>query len=204
MYADHVPIINAAARAKPAIFARTVLFAALSARQPFNTVRHQLRDVTRVGERSTYLFAWKLDTYRYLQDHGDTVWSEVCATTNAEAAIWAVTRVPGMGVVKGAFVCQMLGHDVACLDTRNIKREGLNPRAYRHMDKNSNAWRRSIARYVGETGGRAAELWDAWCTDVAATYRMTPDECSAEHLAIVPKRDCRYAPLPVFNDEIPF
>jgi hypothetical protein len=38
MYRDHVPLINAAMRASPDNFVRGVMFAVLSARQPFTSV----------------------------------------------------------------------------------------------------------------------------------------------------------------------
>lgn len=46
--------------------------------------------------------------------------------------------------------------------------------------------RKHVLAYVRETYGRAEEYWDAWCTDVAQTYGLTPEAVSELHLAILP------------------
>jgi hypothetical protein len=98
-------------------------------------------------------------------------------------------RVPGLGIVKAGFALQLMGYDVACLDTRNIKREGRNPRAFRsdgEARKAGPAFKKKIARYLSEVEGRAQEYWDAWCQDVASDIGITAAEVSGLHLAIIP------------------
>jgi hypothetical protein len=212
MYDTHVPPICAAMRADPKVFWRGTMFAILSIQQMFPTVPRALADVDDKGWGSRFLFGSKRDAYLYLENNTEAVWSRVCATDDAEEAIWTVAQIPGVGIIKSAFVCQMIGFDVACLDTRNIQREGRSPREFRaetNKRKLQPAFRRHIARYIRETGGRARELWDAWCTDVAATYGQTPDAISKVHLTtIVPVgyRDLPAPPVPLYgqSDDIPF
>lgn len=189
MYRDHVPIIaEAAANGAPA-FTRVCMFAVLSARQQFVTVPDQFEALDRDGEGSEFLFSWKLGAYRYLRDNETRLWRKIMAIPkqNAAQAIAALCEVPGLGIVKAAFALQMMGWDCACLDTRNIKREKRDPRAYRsdgEARKSGPAWQRKIARYCAETAGKAEFYWDTWCAEVGQVYDLTADNVSAIHLIV--------------------
>lgn len=191
MYNEHVPVINSAMRQCPETFARGIMFAVLSARQPFSNIAVQMDDLAAKGEKSRYLFAWKRDCYLYVEKHKEQIWRDTCAAHDSETALKILTKVPGLGIVKSAFVLQFIGHDIACLDVRNIVREGRDPNAFKSNGpkyKASKAFERKISRYISETQGRARELWDVWCADVAETYGMTAHGVSEAHLRIVPRR----------------
>lgn len=166
------------------------MFAVLSARNPFTRVPDELAELDTKGEAAAGLWGWKLDSYRYLCDHGPRVWREVLdAGADTEKALHTICQVPGLGIVKGAFVLQMLGHDIACLDTRNIAREARDPNAYKsggHRGKSSPKFRHMVLQYIGETGGKAKFYWDTWCREIASVYDMDADSVSAMHLAVIP------------------
>lgn len=171
MYLDHVPKIAAAMHACPDTFAAGIMFAVLSARVPFVRVPEMLLEIAEHGK------------------HAAALWRETCAAKDSETAIVILTRIPGMGIVKAGFVLQLLGHDVACLDTRNIQREDRDPRAYRsdgEKRKAMPAFKRKIARYVADVGGKAGAYWDAWCTEIGGIYDMSAEDVSALHLCFVP------------------
>lgn len=209
MYKTDVPQINAAMRADYPTFCRGVMFSILSARVQFPRVPEQCKELKQRGRDAACLWGWKFDAYVYLREHGPKIWLDTCHARTSEDGLWILTRIPGLGVVKAAFVLQMLGHDIACLDVRNIEREGCNPRAYRsdgEARKGKEAFKRKIARYVADTSGRARELWDQWCTDVAADYGSTPKRISALHLTSIVRPGLRnLAPVaPKTNSDIPF
>lgn len=205
MYAEHVPIINAAMRASPEVFMRGCMFAVLSARTQFVLVPDQMKCVRKRGEKSPALWNWKFDAYCYLNENVEHIHKLVCNQRDTGAAMALLCAVPGLGIVKGAFVLQMLGHDIACLDVRNVQREGLNPRAYTSHHKTSKRWSQLIAQYVEQTQGRAQELWDVWCHDVAGTYGLSAEKISEMHLtAIVPKSMRQMAPIAPISQQIPF
>ena len=89
--------------------------------------------------------------------------------------------VPGLELVKAGFALQLAGYDVACLDTRNVRRENRDPRAFRAPYTN-----RRLDAYLRETEGKAASYWDAWCEDVAHARGGNADDISALHLAVLP------------------
>jgi hypothetical protein len=208
MYAEHVPSIAAYMRADADQFVRGALFALLSIRQRFVTVPNQMADVEKRGARSPFLFGSKLAAWRYIRRHKRELFAAVTGD-DTRAALQAVSAIPGIGLVKGAFILQLAGHDVACLDSQNIEREGLDPRAFRSdaRIKKSKAWARKLDRYLAETGGKARFYWDAWCDYVGPQYGLSGEECSAIHLAIV-TRDCGRVALPCGNlshsGDIPF
>lgn len=202
MYREHcLGIIAPAMRADITVFRRGIMFAVCSIRQPTINVPDQLAVLFDGAEDENPLFGHKFQAWDYVNDDAKcaALWRELETFAErigaavrwdqnqvAEAAIIALLRVPGLGIVKAAFVAQLMGFDVACLDARNIKREGRNPRAFRTDGRTPASLSGKVQRYVVETYGRAEEYWNAWCADVAEAYSQTPEEVSALHLSIIP------------------
>lgn len=191
MYSDHVPLLTRHGQTARGL-ADLATFVLLTIRQQFPRVPDEMKDVRKTGENSRALFAWKLEGYRDLHKPAwEGVAARVLATRKADYAIETLMgAVHGLGIVKAAFVAQMLGHPVACLDSRNLVRLGLSKRAFR-------AWRgdgysaraigRKVTAYVAtcERAGGASFLWDAWCTEVGRDYGSTAQQISAMHLAAI-------------------
>ena len=207
MYATHVPQINGAMRADLATFKRGIMFAILSARVQFPRAPDQCADLAKMGKDAKCLWGHKYGAYLYLEEHGETLWRQGCAERDSEQALCLLTKIPGLGIVKAAFVLQMLGHDIACLDVRNIIRDGRDPRAFRSdaREKASPQWRKKIARYVAETKGQAQFYWDRWCEEVAKDYGSTAERISQDHVNAIVRKRLRLPSEPVMHDEtIPF
>ncbi len=188
MYAEHNPKIADGMRRDPETFIRGALFALLSIRQPVIYVPDMLSEVSREGRNAQSLFGFKRDAYDHLQEHGTSLWQAVTRAQTPRAAIVAALSVPGLGIVKGTFVAQLAGHDVACLDSRNMKRLGMPMRAWRSdgiIGKTAPAFQRKLDRYLSLVEGRAEEFWNDWCNDVAPRWKMSAHEISALHLSIV-------------------
>lgn len=196
MYKDHcVATIAPAMRQEPAIFRRGAMFAVCSIRQPTINVPDQLGVLFDGVEDENPLFGHKFKAFDFIMSNAAmAVHYNLCrfykadwdTNEKAEQAIIALLACPGLGIVKAAFVAQLMGFDVACLDARNITRDQRNPRAFRTDGKRPEQLGAKVRAYVNETGGRAEEYWNAWCHDVAAAYGRTAQEISALHLAIVP------------------
>lgn len=193
MYAEHVPTIAHAMREDLDTFKRGVLFAILSIRQPIRNVPAMLDDVERESASSVYLFGHKRKAYAWLQVNAERLWLHLKCDAGApepeasRAALHRLIEVPGLGVVKAGFVAQLMGFDIACLDSRNVTRQGREPRAYRLDPRDMQGGRRKriVDAYVADVGGQAAEYWDAWCEYVAPFHGLEAFEVSALHLAIL-------------------
>lgn len=187
MYERDNPVIAFAMRNEDAAFVRGALFAILSIRQKITNVPAQLERVEQ-GELED-LFGFKREAYYWLRERAPELRAAILSAPDNRARLLIIAECPGLGIVKGAFILQLMGYDVACLDSRNIKREGRNPRAYRSDGARKTtcprAWHRKIERYLAEVEGKAREYWNAWCEDVANAYKLTAEEVSGLHLAIV-------------------
>jgi len=207
MYLEHVPKIAAAMRADYPTFERGVMFAILSARVQFSRMPDQCKELERRSDKAGCLWSWKYRAYCELRERGLAMHGAMTCFTDPVDALEHITSLYGLGLVKGAFVCQLMGYDVACLDIRNVKREGLDQRGWEY-EKNGR-WRKHCERYVAATLGRAQELWDAWCTEVGPDYGMTPEACSQLHLDLILNYSRRLkslspAKVQIRNEEVPY
>lgn len=175
-----------------AVWHRGAIFAVCSIRQATINVPDQLGILFDDAEGENPLFGSKFNAFSDIMGPlGAVIWSDLrqpLGNTKAscEYAIGRLLEIRGLGIVKAAFIAQLMGYNVACLDSRNVTREGRNPRAFRTDGKTPQQLAPKVRQYVSETFGRAQEYWDAWCIDVAGAYGRTAQEISELHLAIVP------------------
>jgi hypothetical protein len=210
MYRDHVAILNAGIRHDPDIFCKAVTFAVLSMRQTFVSAVQSMKTFTGMTDR--HLWGFKRGAYDFTRKNKFCLWERAKAAQSSESGLEVLTEIPGLGIVKAAFVLQMMGHDIGCLDSRNVQRLSLNPREWRTdgpARKQSPAFKRKIQRYVDFTAGRAEELWNDWCEDAARVYHVSADEISRDHLVILSgKRRSEFGeflPVPLIGKtETPF
>lgn len=197
MYLDHCTrTIAPAMRADLNVWRRGAMFAVCSIRQATTNVPGQLAALFDGTEDENPLFGHKFAAFEDIMGSlGADCWADMRSVYNVsrgnskascEYVIMRLLRIRGLGIVKAAFVAQLMGFNVACLDARNVAREGRNPRAYRTDGKKPEQLGSKVRAYVGETFGRAEEYWDAWCRDVADAYDLSPQAVSELHLAIVP------------------
>lgn len=159
------------------------------------TTHNQMLDIDKHGADSKYLWNNKRDGYLYLQEHKQVLYGAIKEAVKANDAVGAIdvlTNVPSLGIVKAAFVVQMCGLDVACIDSHNCDRLGL-PRTALRFNKNvkPDVKRKKIADYVTftrKTGG-SEYWWDTWCNYVAGNRANksldTGDKVSKFHVTAV-------------------
>lgn len=191
MYANHNPTIANAMRNDVDTFIRGATFAVLSIRQPIFLVGVQMLDVDEFRSESQWLFGHKRNAYRYLQENGTRLHASLIACNNDPAsAIATLVETPGLSIVKSAFVAQLMGFDVGCIDSRNVARLGLKPREFETWHDSPARRAKRIDAYCERYAGQAQALWDAWCIDVAQAYSgryASAEAVSAEHLVILPE-----------------
>jgi hypothetical protein len=184
MYAEHNPQIAEAMADSAEGFTRGVAFTLLSIRQRFHLVPSMLSDVDRDGLASRHLWGWKRQGYAYACDHAEALRQSVLASETPKDAVSHLLQVPGLGIVKSAFVAQLAGFDIACVDSRNAARLGLDPEHWKGATPEK--LDSYCELYSGQ--GRGEQFWNAWCTDVAQAYPghyADANAVSADHLAVV-------------------
>lgn len=202
MYKEHcIAAIAPAMRDDLSVFRRGFMFAVCSIRQATINVPDQLGVLFDGAEGENPLFGHKFNAWAHISDDAKAayLWKKLnfyyCLKDTfrdrptraaTSVALETLLEVPGLGIVKSAFILQLMGFDVACLDSRNVKREKRNPREFRTDGLPATKLRAKVGAYLDETFGRAAEYWDAWCADVATSYSMTAEAVSALHLSILP------------------
>lgn len=169
----------------------TIAFVLCTIQQPFAYTDRQMADIRANGAASKYLFGAKRTGYQYALDHAAELHAailEASKSGDTVAAIDALSAIPGLGIVKAAFVAQICGFDVACLDMHNLRRLGYSETAFKFPKGLKRETRLAkIARYVElcrATGG-ARHWWNSWCDFVAGNRAnkalATGDAVSAFH-----------------------
>jgi len=195
MYQRDNPIIARHMLAHSDNFANGVTFVFTTIQQSLASTVTQMQDIRSNGADSKYLFGSKRDGYLYVQKHKKRLHKQMCEYVkngDTESALDLLTDVPCLGIVKAAFVAQLCGMDVACIDSHNCDRLGLARTALKLAKTVKPATKlKKIGDYVAlckRTGG-SQYWWDTWCEYVAgnnANKKLpTGDAVSAFHVVAV-------------------
>ena len=176
------------------------MFVTATIQQPIEQVPAILADYREHGPASKYAWGWKSEALAHYAAHRETIYGDLMAIYTGvsdpegrEVALLSyLATLPGLGLVKGAFVAQLAFGIGGCMDSHNMKRFGANPArfsasAFKSL-KGAQKRAERIAEYVAlvnSVGGGPA-LWDSWCNYVAS---LRPDrfadgrEVSALHVS---------------------
>ena len=161
----------------PDNFVRVVTFTLCTIQAGLSTVKQQMKDVDVNGLDSKYLWGQKSNGLAYTIANKEYLWGKLMAikergTGDVDAivdGIMLLMRVPNLGMVKASFVMQMLGFNVACIDSHNLTRLGLSPNAVKIGAKlKTESKYAKIKSYVLMCQEDGTEYWwDTWCDYVA-------------------------------------
>ena len=152
-------------------------FCFVSIRKPISSCLYQIEDIEINGIQSKHLFGSKRKGLEYVIKNKEALLNGLLEIKSRNTddlartieAVYFVMQVPSLGMVKASFVLQMLGFNVACLDSHNLKRLGLDkkemqvPATLRPETKI-----KKITKYVKLTRIKGTEYWwNSWCDYVA-------------------------------------
>ena len=154
-----------------------VLFVLTTIQAGLSTCKGQIDDVNTLGAQSRFMWGKKGDGLEYAKANDGFLYGKIKhieqtfgldSVDGCVEAIELFLNVPNLGMVKAAFVAQMFGFNVACIDSHNLKRLGLNANAVK-LGKVKPATRRAkIADYVKMTQIQGSSFWwNSWCDYVA-------------------------------------
>lgn len=188
-----MPKIKAYALASSEGLSDVVLFALLTIQQPFHRMAAQFNNVKAFGETSPYLFGAKRKGFAWLQENREFLYRvtlDILAREDGEHRkadlIQHFMQVPGLGIVKAAFVVQMIGGGTACLDRHNLTILGMPEDAFATKGKPPTKMRDLVLKYIRtcDRVGTSEHWWNRWCEYVAGR-RQSPlksgDAVSAFH-----------------------
>ena len=203
MYKKDNKIIADFLLASPDNMVRGFTFVLLSIQQPTQGLADKMVEVDQQGPECRHLnYGLKRAGFEYVEAHKQAIFERLTQyvalglddVENISKALLYVYDTPNLGMVKSAFVLQLLGFDVSCIDSHNLKRLGWKqsqvslPKTLKHESK-----MRKIRAYVSQTQQKGtAYWWDSWCHYVAGNIAnkklTTGQQVSNYHIeAILPK-----------------
>ena len=178
MFTNHNSKINKFALESADNLAKVILMVSLSIQQNWLSVGDQIKDVEKLGIDSRFLWGNKKNTYIYTQKHKHRLLGQVkavLASSKSEkdkslSLMKIFLRIPGLGLAKAGFSCQLITGLVGCMDSHNIKLYGLsNKDLSLPANINSPMYSQKITNYVAMCLKYGSEnLWNTWC-DLLAT-----------------------------------
>ena len=193
MYSTHAQAIAQYGLNSPDGMLSIVRFTLCTIQQPLSGCLRQIEDIEINGIQSKYLFGSKRKGLEYAIKNKAALHKGLLEIKSRNIddlartieAVYFVMQVPSLGMVKASFVLQMLGFNVACLDSHNLKRLGLDkkemqvPATLRPETKI-----KKITKYVKLTRIKGTEYWwNSWCDYVAgnmANKALTTGEAVSE------------------------
>lgn len=174
MYNIHGTAIQQYAQESANNLSDVILMVALSIQQNWSTVGYQMQDVKTVGGVSRFLWGNKKKTYNYLQTRKDFMYGQFMAVVNSKKSesdkaatlMQIFLRVPGLGLAKAGFVCQLAAGLVGCIDTHNIRMYGIDEKHLKLSNtlKSQELKKSKINQYVNICHSIGTEqLWNNWC-----------------------------------------
>jgi len=174
----------------PKVLRDTLHFITASIRESFYRVPTVLENIRRDGSQSTELWGFKRDSYEYVIANYPTLHGDALRALNNNdmtAMMFVFLRVPGLGLAKAGFACQLFCGRVGCIDTHNVKLYNVSPNVLT-LNKSAKeiTQRRRIEAYIDlcyRCGGSEL-LWDAWCDLIAvrqATHWKDGEHVSKAH-----------------------
>ena len=124
-----------------------------------STVKQQREDIALEGYKSKFLWGKLM----HIRQRGTEDFDAIVD------GIMLLMKVPNLGMVKASFVMQMLGFNVACIDSHNLTRLGLSASAVKVGDKLKTETKyKKVREYVIMTQLEGSEYWwNTWCEYVA-------------------------------------
>jgi hypothetical protein len=184
---------NKSAQQGPGGVRRAALIAILSIRKAWITVPEQLNDVLYHGVDSKYLNGWKRQAFKFLWD-GDNIdylYTGTMSATDEQELLDLWLTVPGLGLAKAGFVCQLTRGWVGCVDSHNAKRYGVPANQLRYNKKlSARALVRKQEEYIALTHaiGGSEYMWKEWCYLMWGKYPdryAMPEHVSQQHVDLM-------------------
>lgn len=171
MFSNHNGLINRFTVGSPEQMEHTVMMVVLSIQQSWWSVGTQMHDMVKHGHKSRFVWGNKLKTYEWLSENKEQLYNNVITAQSDVDRLLAYLEVPGLGLPKAGFMCQLSHAEGGCLDVHNIRMYDLNPNVLTWGSPKTEKTRRSKAlNYLtlcNDLGG-CEKLWDTWCNHIAS------------------------------------
>jgi hypothetical protein len=154
-----------------------------SIRTGFKDLTNLSNDIRINKHQSKALWGHKIDSYSGVVELKDELYSMFEESASQQKMLNTVLSIKGLGLAKASFGLQMLGYNLACLDTHNLKRLGYSSSYFNNKKR--------VEEYVSVVQQKGTEYWwNTWCelipqTTVNKKHFKTAEEVSYEHVIAV-------------------
>lgn len=194
MYVNHIQACNDHCQSGPESTARMLRFVIATIQQQLETVPDIMASFDTDGIGSRFAFGFKAKGLLYLKANEESIyWDAMCAVDDDEALMEVFMRVPGLGLVKAGFACQLFAGQVGCLDIHNLRMYGLDAN---RLNISKKLQPKTMAKHVKyycelcmELGGSVA-LWSRWCEYKASVAAPGNWPDGAESVSILHVEAC--------------
>lgn len=167
----HNPIVNSYMQKSADNNADGVLMASLSMRRPWITVGTQMKEYKSHGLRAKAIWGNKRATAKWVRRNKNKLFENVTASLNFTGRrrkvqmMLAFLDVPGIGLAKAGFCCQLFAGIVGCIDTHNIRLYNVDPNLLDYDKKATLETRlKKINAYLDLCQTlRSERMWNKWC-----------------------------------------
>lgn len=155
---------------------KAVDFVLATIQQQFHTVPNALEEWEELGVLAPSMWGMKMDGWVYIRNNKDRLYAltqNAVANNDEVDFIDTLLEVPGLGVIKAAFVAQLYGLNVGCLDTHNETLYCADAMTFYVPARLSARLRlERISSYVDFTQriGGSSDWWGNWCLFMAEKY----------------------------------
>jgi hypothetical protein len=166
-YRQDIHLVNELVQDDCESFKRSLLFVLATIQQQLETVPRILSDFEYSGSSSGYAFGSKREGIDYINDNYLQLWSTARGVVgDPEQLLSTFLQVPGLGLAKSGFAAQLFSNKVGCLDTQNLKLDGVPLGQLRYP---KHALLETRVEYINRYAdlcrglGGSVKLWSAWC-----------------------------------------
>lgn len=170
MYKDDCIVVNEYAQRGPDELRLTLAMVILSIRQSWSSVGVQLQDFKEYGVHSKYVWGNKTNSILWLDENIDSLYRDAMANKGYPVQLMhAFLQIPGIGLAKAGFCCQLFEGSVGCLDSHNTDNYDVSPGMLTlNKAATPETVNAKVVTYVEWCAKRRSEfLWNRWCTLIA-------------------------------------
>ena len=171
----HNPLINKYAQKSWKNMIDMIMMVSLSIQQPWHSVGMQMYDYRDKGSGSRFVWGNKRSALLWLVANGEQLYYEALeclqftGRKRSLALMNVFLQVPGLGLAKSGFCCQLFAGCVGCIDVHNLRRLNISEKVLDFnklaMDKTK---QKKVEAYVDACAKRRCRwLWNTWCRLIA-------------------------------------
>ena len=173
MFNAHQPIIARYAQSSPDAMCKVLTFVQCTIGQHIERVPTMMRLLAETGSCNMLSKRQAHHIAEYFARRVEIYDALMSADTDIDRMMYII-MLPGFGIPKAGFVCQLIFGTVGCIDRHNLARYGLDAKAFRSDTTSVARLRERINTYLVVCSSiGCGELWDSWCDFVAAKRPKT-------------------------------